>query len=185
MPRFARICYNTNSWDKPSNQVKGKENSFPGRQGFGFDEWLLDTRKLSFPISLSSLYYDDASYKKITQKTDLVAGFIQAYKHLPAGQIHDLFLFSINSGSFNIELEIKDCMRLSDYDANQIKNIHYNHYYTNDMSNDLSGLSLSIGSPSNSIDVFNVAFSISNATLVKSKTPYGKTKNNRYSRLYY
>lgn len=44
--RIARICWNTNGWERPSGP-EGKLNSgFEGDMGFGHEEWLFDRRRI-------------------------------------------------------------------------------------------------------------------------------------------
>lgn len=46
--KIARICWNTEGWQKPSGPLgKSKsEKTYEGENGFGHEEWLLDTTKL-------------------------------------------------------------------------------------------------------------------------------------------
>lgn len=41
---YARICWNTNGWKKPSKSAGDGANTFFGKFGFGMEEWLFDPR---------------------------------------------------------------------------------------------------------------------------------------------
>lgn len=81
MKKIARICWNSNNWIKPSGRI-GKSNnkdSYEYQNGYGHEEWLLDTTKL-----INGYHY----------------GYIQAVgKHRDTylSQIFDVSLYSINS----------------------------------------------------------------------------------------
>ena len=48
MEKIARICWNTNNWERPSGSY-GKstvESSYENFSGYGYEEWLLDNSKI-------------------------------------------------------------------------------------------------------------------------------------------
>lgn len=81
MKKIARICWNRNGWIAPSGRL-GKSNnkeSYEYKNGYGHEEWLLDTTKL-----INGYHY----------------GYIQAigkYRDTYLNQIFDVSLYSINS----------------------------------------------------------------------------------------
>lgn len=44
--RIARICWNTNAWERPSGPEGKLNNGFEGEMRFGHEEWLFDRRRI-------------------------------------------------------------------------------------------------------------------------------------------
>lgn len=44
--RIARICWNTNGWERPSGPVGKLQKGFEGEKGFGHEEWLFDRSRI-------------------------------------------------------------------------------------------------------------------------------------------
>lgn len=81
--KVARICWNTNYWQKPSG-MDGKvtninSGTYEAKTGYGYEEWLLDTNKL-----IDGYHY----------------GYIQAigqHRNKYLGNVYNVSLYSINS----------------------------------------------------------------------------------------
>ncbi len=44
--KLTRICWNTNNWQYPSGKKGKSKDAYEGQDGYGHEEWLLDTGKL-------------------------------------------------------------------------------------------------------------------------------------------
>ena len=79
--KLVRICWNTNSWLKPSGPEGKSKNrkAYEEIVGYGHEEWLFDTQKI-----IDGYHY----------------GFLQAAntgRNIHKGKIYDIHLYSINN----------------------------------------------------------------------------------------
>lgn len=84
--RVARICWNTHNWKKPSG-YRGKSkhsDSFEMNNGYGHEEWLLDTTKV-----INGYHY--AFIQNVFKKND------NEYKNIYVGRVFNLSLYTINA----------------------------------------------------------------------------------------
>lgn len=61
-----RLCWNTRGWTAPSGGKFGTENSYPGRYGFGHEEWNLNTADAVDGYVYGHIYRDYESLGKHT-----------------------------------------------------------------------------------------------------------------------
>ena len=143
--RYARICPNTNNWTSPSGGKKYcGPRTFPGMNGFGFDEWLLGT-----PMIKNGEF---KGYK---------AGFIQGFRGQPASFVTDVSCYWIEdhkSKSSNLAIVIEKCQKLSEQEASDIFEEYRRDNFIETMITHLDGLSLAFPAISDSLSVFNVVF---------------------------
>lgn len=73
-----RLCWNTNSWRGPTGGMYLKEQSYVGVNGFGHEEWNLNTSDLLNGRAFGYIYYNPTDHSDLT------------------GNAHDIFFFAIN-----------------------------------------------------------------------------------------
>ncbi|MFA5171761.1 MAG: hypothetical protein WC426_09345 [Sulfuriferula sp.] len=73
-----RLCWNTNSWRGPTGDMYGKEDSYVGQNGFGHEEWNLNTSDLLDRKAFGYIYYNPPGNSSLIGKT------------------HDVFFYAIN-----------------------------------------------------------------------------------------
>ena len=107
--RKARVCPNSNLWNSPSGGWKGSKNTFPGKTGFGFDEWL-------------TAHQIQNALPWMKPNIDYSIAFIQSYKKQRPGFRDDLELFTIDPhGTRLLVGSIQDCVRLSAFEAASLR----------------------------------------------------------------
>lgn len=121
--KIARICWNSNSWMKPSGSLgkSSKGDTYEVINGYGHEEWLFDFSKI-----IENYHY----------------GFIQCIgnrKEKLIGQTFNLNLYSINNKTkqwFWIG-KIKNVKIVDDNESLKICNIYKKNGWIDQMSNDL------------------------------------------------
>lgn len=155
--RYARICPNTNGWSCPSNGSKGGKNSFPGINGFGFEEWLLGC-----PIIHGG------------NLNGLRVGFIQAYKGQKESFQDDVTLYYLDSQLNRISaIKINQCRRLTQQEAALIFS-QYNtlgNSFISTMKAQIARLNLIFPQNLQPLDIFNVVFNPNSAFLLNPQIP--------------
>lgn len=73
-----RLCWNTNGWRAPTGDMFGKEDSYVGREGFGHEEWNLNTTDLLNGRAFGYTYYSPP------EGSELI------------GKGHDIYFFAIS-----------------------------------------------------------------------------------------
>lgn len=167
--RYARVCTNTNGWRHPSNGSKGGKNSFPGQNGFGFEEWLLGC-----PI-IQGNYLNG-----------MQVGFIQAYKKQNPNFQDDITLYYLDSQLNRISaIQINQCRRLTQQESAYVVAQYSasNNGFMSTMKNQLANLNLNFPQNLQPLDMFNVVFNPNSAFLVSPQKlcPRGHTY---YTHLY-
>lgn len=163
--RIARMVYNENGWQYPS-EWKGKsksKDSYETQNGFGHEEWLLDTTK-----NIDGYHY----------------GFLEPIhknRSKYEGQIFDLFLFTVNS-------ETKERFWIGKLDnaeiiaakkSEEIKQVYKRKGWLNEMKSDLEKLEID----SSNLDkwdggnLFNVRFKPEDFTPYPSGTLISENDN--------
>jgi hypothetical protein len=59
-----RLCWNSRGWREPTGDVYGKEKSYPGKNGFGHEEWNLNTADLIDGNVYGYTYYNPPAKRK-------------------------------------------------------------------------------------------------------------------------
>ena len=169
--RYARICPNTNGWKSPSGGQKWSRLSFPGLNGFGFDEWVLGT-----PTIRAGPF---AGYK---------AGFIQGFRRYQPGTTEDVSCYWIDGAAprrSHLAIVILNCQKLSESDALAIRSEYAAAGFIRQMTSDLIGLNPPVRRtfPPAPLDMFNVAFKEQDVTLVSSPQSF-RNRGYQYDRLF-
>lgn len=169
--RYARICPNTNGWTSPSGGEKWSRLSFPGLNGFGFDEWLLGTP----PITTGRF----AGYK---------AGFIQGFRTRAPGFVTDVSCYWIDGAAprqSHFALVILNCQKLSPTDALDIRAQYTAGGFIQSMAQSLNVLHPPLNPifPADPLDMFNVVFEDGAATLIVPPHPV-TNRGFQYTRLF-
>lgn len=73
-----RLCWNTNRWRGPTGDMYGREDSFVGENGFGHEEWNLNTSDLIDDRIFGYMRYNPSA------DSPLLAG------------LHDIFFFTVS-----------------------------------------------------------------------------------------
>lgn len=127
--KIARICWNTNMWQKPSGPLNKSKNrkAYENINKFGHEEWLLDTSKT----------IDGWKY-----------GFIQALNHSHAsvvGKKLNLVLFTINGTSRSRYwiAKLRNIEVLTSEKAKQALDIYRKENWLKEMKSQLSQLGIS------------------------------------------
>lgn len=172
--RNARVCPSYNNWHGPSCGWKGRKTSFPGINGFGFDEWLTSNVVTNtFPWMKRGLPY--------------YIGFVQAFKSQKPSFVTDVDLFVIDSKMNRLKIgEIKNCRRLTSNEARALHTLFQNTGVLANMQAQLLAAAptypdLAAQPPE---EVINVAYAQSDISFQANATPVGHTYK-RYNTLYF
>jgi hypothetical protein len=170
--RYARICPNTNGWTSPSGGEKWSRLSFPGLNGFGFDEWLLGT-----PLITAGRF---AGCK---------AGFIQGFTRYALRPPEDVSCYWIDGAAprqAQFALVILNCQKLSPTDARAIYAQYKRGGFIQAMANSLNALNPPLNPvfPADPLDMFNVVFKDGDAKLIATPHPI-INRGFQYTRLFY
>ncbi len=146
---FARICYNTSEWKRPSG-LQGKDTNkdcYERKQGFGHEEWLFDESKI-----INGYHYS----------------FLQPMGHfIYAGQIKDvhLFFYSKDFGKLYLGI-IHNVECLTEKQAKDATKIYEKNGWLKEMKSDI----IAIGGNATALDdnkysLFNIRFKINDVDI--------------------
>ncbi len=108
--RIARVCWNTNGWERPSGREgKSSNDSYEAEKGFGHEEWLLDRTKIcddgyhyAFlePLRRSAFegYKDIHIYTYTPDKKRLYVGCIKDAEYVSPGKAEEIWKQYVSRG---------------------------------------------------------------------------------------
>ncbi len=169
---FARICYNTLEWKRPSGpEGKGTlKDSFENKEGFGHEEWLFDESKI----------IDGYHYSYLQPMGD----FIHAGKTL----IVHLFFYSKDFGKLYLGV-IHNVECLTEKQAKDATKIYEKNGWIKEMKEDVAAVGGNVGAlDDHKYSLFNIRFKIKDTDINLSNpriiSQYDPSTRATYYKLY-
>lgn len=106
--RFARLCWNTADWERPTASASEAPDSFFSKQGFGHEEWLMRTDWLLH--GYSGAEGDQRSYR-YTHLTPCMPS-----RQAERGVHHDLLLYTLRPDGMRLLVGLVRDVLLIDHD---------------------------------------------------------------------